>query len=96
MSPTLVSFFAPGLYVYGGTQGLVLHSAKHEFHGGQKTRETFDIMSPTLLKMGWGWGWGHVPSTLSRGGANLSTMENACAKPLRRGVRARLRENFAF
>ena len=40
----------------------------------------------------------HVPSTLSGGGANLSTMDHACGKPLRREVRARLRArgNFAF
>ena len=40
-----------------GTQGLVLHTAKHEFHdkGGPETRGTFDIVSPPLENVvGWG------------------------------------------
>ena len=55
--------------------------AKHEFHykGGQKTRGTVDIVSPPPFENGVGvgdtGGGVHAPSTLSRGGTSLPTME---------------------
>jgi hypothetical protein len=54
------------------------------------------ILGPPLSKMGWGGCGGHVPFTISRG--RCKTVNDACEKPLWRGMRARLRarENFAL
>ena len=49
-----MSSFAHRINAHIGTQGFVLHSAKLGFHdkGGQKGGGTFDIVSPTLQKVG--------------------------------------------